>query len=143
MAAKKTKTQKTFEAMAKPVTYPMKLLRPVGDFLAAQLKSLEKRKQELDADDPFFNIDRVNDNASPDADAEEQDGHARISAMREQIDRKIIQTRRAMTRIKLGQYGLCEECGGMINTERLMIYPEATHCIKCEAKKEKSELTDS
>ncbi len=131
------KTKKTIKVVTTPVTYPMRLLRPVGDFLLAQLKHLEKRKNELDKDDPFANIDRVNDNASPDADAEEQYGHARISAVREQLERKIIQTRRALTMIKIGKYGICEECGEMIDTERLMIYPEATRCIKCESKKEK------
>ena len=115
------KTKKTIKVVTTPVTYPMRLLRPVGDFLLAQLKHLEKRKNELDKDDPFANIDRVNDNASPDADAEEQYGHARISAVREQLERKIIQTRRALTMIKIGKYGICEECGEMIDTERLMI----------------------
>ncbi len=136
MVNKENKTKKTLKAMATPVTYPVRLLRPVGEFLALQLKHLEKRKKDLGQDDPFANIDRINDNASPDADAEEQDGHARISAIREQIDRKIIQIRRAMARVKIGQYGICEECGAMIDTERLTIYPEATLCIKCEAKKE-------
>ena len=115
----------------------MKLLRPVGDFLALQLKHLEKRKKDLDQEDPFSNIDRITDNASPDTDAAEQYGHARVSAVREQVDRKIIQVRRAMARVKIGQYGICEECGSMIDTERLMIYPEATLCIECKTKKEK------
>ena len=39
--------------------------------------------------------------------------------------------------IKNKGYGICEDCGKMIDTDRLMIYPEATLCVSCEAKKEK------
>ena len=70
------------------------------------------------------------------ADAEEQFGHARTSAIKEQIDRQIIQTRKALTRIKIGKYGICEDCSILIDTDRLMAYPEATLCTKCQAKRE-------
>ncbi|MFV1917404.1 MAG: TraR/DksA family transcriptional regulator, partial [Patescibacteria group bacterium] len=80
---------------------------------------------------------RVSDNASPDTDAAEQFGHARTTAIREQIDRKIIQTKKALTRVKIGKYGVCEVCGEMIDTDRLMVYPEATLCARDAAKKEK------
>lgn len=114
----------------------MYLIRPVSSFLSSQLKRLERTKREIAKDDPFKNTDRLTDNAAPDADAEEQFGHARSTAIREQLDWTIIQTRRALARVKLGQYGVCERCGNMINTDRLMIKPEATLCIKCESKKE-------
>ncbi|KKR63523.1 MAG: hypothetical protein UU02_C0023G0001, partial [Candidatus Woesebacteria bacterium GW2011_GWA1_40_43] len=38
--------------------------------------------------------------------------------------------------IKLGKYGICEECGQMIDTERLIAFPEATLCAKDAAKRE-------
>ena len=98
---------------------------------------MEKRKTEVETSDPFKSLDRINDNASPDADAEEQSGHARTSAIKTELDRRIIQTRKALTKIKLGNYGVCEDCGEMIDTERLMIYPEATFCARDAAKREK------
>lgn len=118
------------------IQYPVYLVRPVSNFLGQQLKKLEKTKKEIVKDDPFKNTDRITDNAAPDADAEEQFGHARTTAIRDQLDRKIIQTRRALARVKLGQYGICEKCGKMINTDRLMAKPEATLCVKCESKEE-------
>jgi DnaK suppressor protein len=98
---------------------------------------LEKRKKDIESEDPFKDTSRIADNASPDADAAEQFGHARTTAIKEQLDRKIVQTKKAMTKVKLGTYGICENCGNMIDTDRLMIYPEATLCIKCEKKQEK------
>jgi len=128
--------KKKVEGKTSSVTYPSKLLKPVAAFLQNRLKTLEFRRKSVDEDDPFKDTSRLTDNASPDADAEEQFGHARTSAIRDQLDRKIIQTKKALTRIKVGKYGLCEDCGKMIDTDRLMVYPEATLCADCQANRE-------
>ena len=120
-----------------PLSFPANLVAPIAGILKSSLKKLEIRKKEISKEDPFIDKSRVLDNASPDTDAEEQFGHARTSAIREQIDRQIIQTRKALTRIKIGKYGICEDCGNMIDTDRLMAYPEATLCKACKAKREK------
>ncbi|MBI3397130.1 TraR/DksA C4-type zinc finger protein [Candidatus Woesebacteria bacterium] len=119
------------------IRFPKRLLDPVASFLHDRLKFLEKKKEEVENDDPFKDVNRISDNASPDTDAAEQFGHAKSEAIRREIDRKIIQTRKALARVKIGRYGVCEACGNMIDTERLMIYPEATLCAKDSAKKEK------
>src|SRR4030066_102209 len=119
------------------IAFPSRLLIPVGIFLQNNLKKLEFRKKEIAKEDPFKNTSRLADNASPDADAEEQFGHARTTAIKEQIDRKIVQTRKALTRIKIGKYGICEDCSKMIDTDRLVVYPEATLCASCQAKGER------
>lgn len=122
---------------SKSFSFPSTLLKPVGVFLSSRLRDLEKRKKTIAQEDPFANKSRISDNASPDADAAEQLGHVRTSAIREQIDRKIVQTKKALALIKLGTYGICEDCGKMIDTDRLMVYPEATQCAKCMTKREK------
>ena len=135
---KNTKTSKRKSTTVKDViNFPSKLLSPVSAFLQDKLHLLERRRTEIDEDDPFKDTSRLIDNAAPDADAAEQFGHARASALKEQLDRKIIQTRKALSRIKIGKYGICEDCGQMIDTDRLMIYPEATLCAKDQAKREK------
>lgn len=118
-----------------PIRFPASVVKPVGDFLSNQIKVLNSQKKKLKDEDPFSQGDRATDNAALDTEAEEQFGHARTSAMREQIDKRIIQIRKAMTRIKIGKYGICENCGKMIDTDRLMIYPEATRCVSCEKKR--------
>jgi RNA polymerase-binding transcription factor DksA len=120
-----------------PPKFPASILAPVANLLTGKLKTLEKRKKEISGEDPFKNTERVNDNAAPDIEADEQFGHARTSALKTEIGRTIIQVRKALTRIKLGKYGICEVCGNMIDTDRLMIYPEATLCTKDAAKREK------
>jgi len=119
------------------IRFPSKLLSPVYQFLSDKLMTLERRKKEIEKEDPFRDTARLIDNASPDSDAYEQFGHARTTAIKEQLDRRIIQTKKALARIKIGKYGICEDCGRMIDTDRLMVYPEATLCAKDQAKREK------
>jgi len=123
--------------MRNPISFPAVILAPIRRFLKREEKQLEQRKQSLEKEDPFTDPGRSISNAAPDASAAEQFGHARIEAMRREIDRRLIEVRKALTRIKIGKYGVCQDCGQMIDTERLMAKPEATLCIKCERKKEK------
>ena len=134
MATKKNKSPKLKEA----IVFPQNILMPVKNFLSQNLALWEKREKELKEEDPFSHPGRVSDNASPDTDAEEQFGHAKNLAIRTELERKIIQTRRALARIYVGKYGICEKCHQMIDTDRLMISPEAAFCVKCETKPEKT-----
>ncbi len=117
--------------------YPSQLLEPIRQYLADRLSGLEKREKDLRSEDPFSDSSRLDDNAAIDADAAERVGHMQISALRQAAGKKIIQVRKALTRIKIGKYGVCERCGKMIDTDRLMILPETTVCVECEKKKEK------
>ena len=135
---RKAKVAKSKARGRQIIKYPARLITPVGNFFRAKLKNLEKRRSDIEKEDPFQDTTRIIDNAAPDTDAAEQFGHARTTAIREQIDRKIIQTKKALARVKVGKYGICEECGKMIDTDRLMVYPEATLCAKDAVKREKS-----
>lgn len=137
MAKKVVKRKISVRSEKVKLTFPASVLTPVGNFLVARLDSLKKRKKEIEKEDPFKDDSRLLNNASPDADAEEQFGHERTSAIKREVDRKIIQTRKALSRVKIGKYGICEDCGNMIDTDRLVVYPEATLCAKCQAKREK------
>ncbi|PIS14387.1 hypothetical protein COT64_02935 [Candidatus Shapirobacteria bacterium CG09_land_8_20_14_0_10_39_12] len=119
------------------VKFPASLLEPIKHFLSSREDHLTKQKKKLEEQDPFKDSKRILDNASPDTDASEQFGHANVVGLKKEVDRKMVQVRKAMTMIKLGKYGTCEKCGKMIDTDRLMVFPEATVCIKCEKKKEK------
>lgn len=46
-----------------------------------------------------------------------------------EIDLKKIN--KALKKLKEGEYGLCEQCGKEINSERLRVYPEAQLCRDC------------
>ena len=96
-------------------------------------KRLKKVEKNLEKEDPFSEASRVDDNAV-DTDAVEQVEHERVSATKAAIKKSLVSVRKTMTRIKLGKYGICEECHNMIDTDRLAINLTADHCVKCAAK---------
>jgi len=118
------------------VKFPAEILKPVKNFLHIKEKELEKRRDSLEKADPFADVSRLSNNAAPDADASEQFGHATTEALKKEVEKRLIQVRKALTRIKIGKYGLCESCGKMIDTDRLMVMPETTVCAQCGKKKE-------
>jgi RNA polymerase-binding transcription factor DksA len=119
-------------------TFPANILKPIRDHLLEKERQLKRRENELTAEDPFSDVDRLNDNAAVDAEAAEQSGHERIEAMRREADKALVNVRKALTKIKLGKYGLCESCGQMIDTDRLAIDPTVRLCLNCEKRKEAS-----
>lgn len=129
--AKEARKRKKAGQVKQIVRFPAKLLQPIGRFLSREARRLERRKKQLATEDPFAHPGRLSDNAAPDSDAAEQVGHERATAMKSQTDKRLIQIKKALARIKIGKYGLCEKCGRMIDTDRLMAMPEATRCIKC------------
>jgi DnaK suppressor protein len=44
------------------------------------------------------------------------------------------QVERALDRLSDGKYGVCEDCGTDIPTERLRFRPEATRCVDCQGR---------
>src|SRR5262249_21885503 len=42
----------------------------------------------------------------------------------------------ALQRLRAGTYGICDECGGPIATERLRALPSATTCLACQTRRE-------
>lgn len=121
--------------MKNVVSFPAKVLQPLREFLVNKQKKLERRKKELEKEDPFTDTSRLTDNAASDADAAEQSGHDRVAALKLEVDKGLINIRKTLTKIKVGRYGLCENCGEMIHTDRLAIDPTAELCIKCSTKK--------
>ncbi len=121
----------------KGLRFPSNLLKPVGVFLRQRLASLRINRKNIVSEDPFNDTTRDLNNAAADTEAEEQFGHARVSAIKSELNAKARQIKKALNRVKKGKYGICEVCGNMIDTDRLAIYPEATKCIKCEKKAEK------
>lgn len=117
--------------------FPRNLLNPVGVFLSAKLSSLRIHRKKILTEDPFNNKTRDLENAATDTEAEEQFGHARVSAIKAELNSKARQIKKALEMVKKGKYGICEDCESMIDTDRLAIFPEATKCIKCEKKREK------
>lgn len=117
------------------ISFPLKVLQPLIRFLKQEEKRLKKTGKNLEKEDPFNDVTRVDDNAV-DTDVIEQMEHERVSATKMSVNRSLVAVRKTLTRIKLGKYGICEKCHKMIDTDRLAIKPTADHCIACASKME-------
>ena len=53
--------------------------------------------------------------------------------------KEIEQIDTALIKVKKGKYGICENCGKIINKQRLMAIPFVSLCIKCKEDEERYE----
>jgi DnaK suppressor protein len=118
------------------IKFPMNLIMPIKDFLEGEIVKMKITKKKIQQADPFSDEGRSLNN-SVEEDLDEQLGHFDAQIKSRFVDRQIVQIRKALARIKIGKYGICEECGEMIDTERLSIKPETTVCVKCKKESEK------
>ncbi len=58
-----------------------------------------------------------------------------IIDVRETI-RGLLRARKYLQRIAAGDFGRCAECGSEIESKRLDAVPWASHCIRCEQRKQ-------
>lgn len=117
--------------------FPGDVLAQIRSYLEAKNKETEKKLKELKKEDPFEDGSRLLDRASDDTEAQSKAGHERVAAMQHSLAMALAQVRKALTKIKIGKYGICENCGKMIDTDRLAAMPTATLCLSCEKKREK------
>lgn len=63
----------------------------------------------------------------------------RVKSALSSIERqKLANIDNALKKIEDGTYGICAECGEMIDERRLMVKPFAIYCVKCREEKEKN-----
>jgi len=114
--------------------YPRNVLQSVFEYLKKLEGDLLKRKISLAKEDPFADTSRLNDNASDDTEAAEQNGHAQAVTLSEETSDSLKRVQQAMKRVDDGTYGKCVKCGEMIDTDRLGIDPTAELCVSCAKK---------
>jgi len=56
------------------------------------------------------------------------------------LDQNREQVERALERLRLGAYGICEDCGRRIPQARLAFQPDATRCVGCQVSQDRSSL---
>lgn len=117
------------------ISFPSKLTENIKVFLVKKLLKLKRSEKSLKANDPFSDEQRTGNN-SMEEDLDEQIGHFDTEIKVGFVKKQIVQIRKALTRLKIGKYGVCEKCGKMIDTDRLAVDPEVTICLYCERERE-------
>lgn len=117
------------------ISFPSRLTKGIEVFLEKKLLQLKRNEKSLKANDPFADEQRAGNN-SMEEDLDEQIGHFDAEIKVTFIKKQIVQIRKALTRLKIGKYGICEKCGKMIDTDRLAVGPETTICMQCQQERE-------
>lgn len=110
---------------------PNKFIGPIKAYLENRLRELKFWQKKIKQSDPFSDETRTRDNTSEE-DLEEQVGHFDSEVKASFVKKQIVTFRKALTRIKIGKYGICTKCGKSIDTDRLAVIPESTLCLDCE-----------
>jgi DnaK suppressor protein len=116
------------------------------DFINDRREILEKKKAELEEQlSGIVSEDRQStefDAVFPDFGDKEDESAAEVAAyqnnlsLEEDLKFSLERINRALHRIEKNVYGICDKCGGEINTERLIAFPQATTCMSCKKKLE-------
>jgi len=104
----------------------------VKKYLEDKRREIEKRMNELRREDPFNDADRLSDNAATDTEAREEEGHERVEALRDELTKSLARVKHALSKIGIGKYGYCDNCGKQIEPDRLKAFPMAEYCMACE-----------
>ncbi len=107
------------------INFPRNLTVGIQKFLERRLMELKRNEKEL------------KETKEREGDVDDQVEHFENQVKANFIQKQVVQIRKALTRLKLGKYGICERCGQMIDTDRLAINPETTICMKCAQEDEK------
>ena len=113
-------------------------LNKVKNLLLQKKREFETRLKTLTQEDPFSDVERLNDNAAIDTEAREEIGHERVEALKHEVSQNLSRVKKALAKIGIGKYGVCDNCGKSIEHDRLKVFPMADFCIPCERKREAS-----
>jgi RNA polymerase-binding transcription factor DksA len=116
------------------------------EFISQRKKDLEGRKRELGEQLKKFagqGKNSKNDwqtefpqmNESDEDKGDEVEEYTNLLPVEYTLEDDLKDVNEALARIEKGSYGKCEKCHSDISEERLIIFPEAKTCNKCDTKK--------
>jgi DnaK suppressor protein len=120
--------------------YDKKTLKEFQQLLEKEKKELEEKIAELNAKEKEMAIKMPDFTASEDAsiEADEMEELNNLLSLKMEWENDLDRINQALERIEKGTYGICQECGNLIEIERLRIEPAAQICMQCVKKKNKA-----
>lgn len=123
-------------AELKKMVVPPLLLRDLVLRLWKRSKELKKEEDLVVQADPLMreeNADRSESAESTAVDVEKNIHDARLNL----IQSARLEIRKALAKVRIGTYGMCEMCKKPIDLARLRAFPQATTCFDCAKKEQK------
>jgi RNA polymerase-binding transcription factor DksA len=102
--------------------------------LEAKLKEKEE-KLEVQLSDFRKDLDFGSETDHFEEEADEAEEFGTWLGLKRIVNRQLSRVRLALSKMKIGTYGICESCGKEIEWELLAVDPESTYCKGCKMKK--------
>ncbi|OGC49806.1 hypothetical protein A2716_00375 [candidate division WWE3 bacterium RIFCSPHIGHO2_01_FULL_40_23] len=109
-------------------------LKNIRDLLLRKDKELAKEETLLKKEDAYNLPERDVLNNEEADEAFEDTSHEMTSILSKSISEMRLQIRKALAKINIGTYGICEVCHKPIDPARLKAFPQATMCLECAEK---------
>ncbi len=123
-------------ADTKKLPVPPTLLRDLVVKLWKRSKELKKEEELVKQADPLMSdesSDRSESAESTAVDVEKTIQDARLNL----IQSARLEIKKALAKVRIGTYGVCEVCKKPIDLARLKAFPQATKCFDCSKKEQK------
>lgn len=111
-------------------------IEAIKKYLLRQQKEVEKNLKAVEMDDPATQP-ALAESSEPGTDSWIAENHISTIALGNSLKKSLVNVRKALTKIKIGTYGKCDNCGREIETDRLLAMPTATVCLACSKKASK------
>lgn len=122
-----------FMANIKSIIVPPNLFRDLVIRLWKRSRELKKEEEVVKEADPFMHEEYAD--VSEGADTVSGDVEKTIQEARlDLIQSARLQIRKALAKVRIGTYGMCESCKKPIDLARLKAFPQATTCFECAKK---------
>jgi RNA polymerase-binding protein DksA len=117
--------------------YDKKTLKELKELLDKEKKELQEKVEELNLKEKDMAIKMPDFMASEDSsiEADEVEELNNLLSLKMEWENEIDRINQALERMEKGNYGICVECGNLIEIERLKIEPTAQICMTCVKKK--------
>lgn len=113
--------------------FPIKTLNTIKRILYRQQKDIEKNIQEFEEEDPV-KAPALTESSEPGTDSAIADTHTKTLVLERLLNQASQGIKKALSKIRNGSYGKCENCGKRIELSRLLAMPTASHCVSCSQK---------
>jgi len=113
---------------------PRETFNKIKNKLLRQEKEIEEEIKDLEKEDKEI-IDGSPESTEPGTASWMADVHGTATTIKNNLMQLLSNTKKALTNLKSGKYGKCENCGKVIEPGRLEAFPTATLCLACSKKK--------
>lgn len=116
--------------------FPTKTINNIKNLLLRQQKEVERNLKEVEEDDPA-KAEALAETSEPGTDSYIADTHTKALILEKQLKDTKTSIVTALSKIKKGTYGKCENCSKQIEVGRLLAMPTARLCVNCSKKTSK------